>query len=134
MQALIRTDDVYEIYELHAIQTEEESSVAPPFERPFTLPKEIGYLIEQYHHLFHNPTTFPSHWVIDHKIHLLPNTKSVNVRPYRYSHYQKREMEKLVAKMLDKGIIRFNKSHFSSPVLWVKKKYGSYQFVWIIGH
>nr|GEZ48727.1 retrotransposon-related protein [Tanacetum cinerariifolium] len=46
------------------------------------------------------PTTLPPHRSIDHRIHLLPETKPVNVRPYRYLHYQKGEMEKLVNEML----------------------------------
>ncbi|GKA02096.1 ty3-gypsy retrotransposon protein [Tanacetum coccineum] len=32
--------------------------------------------------------------VIDHRIHLLPNMKPVNVKPYRYPHYQKGEIER----------------------------------------
>ncbi|GJZ85938.1 hypothetical protein Tco_0657548 [Tanacetum coccineum] len=51
------------------------------------------------------PSTLPPHRSIDHRIHLFPNTKPVNVRPYRYPHYQKGEMEKLVNEMLSQGTI-----------------------------
>nr|GEW79153.1 retrovirus-related Pol polyprotein from transposon 297 family [Tanacetum cinerariifolium] len=76
------------------------------------------------------PYTLPPHWSIDHRIHLFPNTKPINVRPYRYPHYQKGEMEKLVNEMLSQGTIRVSHSPFSSPVLLVKKKDGSYRF-WV---
>ena len=36
----------------------------------------------------------------DHHIHLVPNSEPVNVRPYRYPHYQKAEIETQVSSML----------------------------------
>ncbi|GJW45274.1 retrotransposon-related protein, partial [Tanacetum coccineum] len=52
------------------------------------------------------PTSLPPTRSIDHRIHLLPDTKPVNVRPYRYPHYQKGEMEKLVSEMLSQVTIK----------------------------
>ncbi|GJZ97330.1 retrotransposon-related protein [Tanacetum coccineum] len=54
------------------------------------------------------PTTLPPHRIIDHIIHLLPNTKPVNVRPYRYLHCQKGEMEKLVKEMMEQDYRALN--------------------------
>ncbi|GJS24498.1 ty3-gypsy retrotransposon protein [Tanacetum coccineum] len=55
------------------------------------------------------PTALSPHRSIDHRIHLYPNTKPMNVCPYRYPHYQKGEMEKLVNEMMSHGIIRDHK-------------------------
>jgi len=64
----------------------------------------------------------------DHRIHLLPNTAPIAVRPYRYLQLLKDEIERQCADMLRQGIIRPSTSAFSSPVLLVRKKDGSWRF------
>ncbi|XP_071939847.1 uncharacterized protein [Coffea arabica] len=45
-----------------------------------------------------------------------------------YPHYHNEEIEKQVAKMLQKDIVKYNNSPFASPVLLVKKKEGTWRF------
>ncbi|WVZ14999.1 hypothetical protein V8G54_012565, partial [Vigna mungo] len=78
--------------------------------------------------LFSPPTTLPPSRYTDHSINLLPNTSPISVRPYRYPHFQKQEIEVQVQKMLDSGFITPSTSPYSSPVLLVKKKDGTWRF------
>jgi hypothetical protein len=52
----------------------------------------------------------------------------VNVRPYRYPPAIKDEIEWQIAGMLDSGVIQHSSSPFSSSVLLVKKKDGSFRY------
>ena len=76
--------------------------------------------------MFEWPERLPPRRSIEHHIHLKKDTNPVNVRSYRYAYHQKEEMEKLIEEMLTSGVIRPSKSPFSSPVLLVKKKDGSW--------
>ena len=70
----------------------------------------------------------PPSRAFDHWIVLRDETRLVNVLPYRYAHFHKGEIERQVEEMLNQGLIRSSTSPFSSPVLLVRKKDGSWRF------
>ncbi|KAA0047238.1 Ty3/gypsy retrotransposon protein [Cucumis melo var. makuwa] len=88
----------------------------------------IATLLKQFARVFEWPATLPPQRSIEHHIYLKSGADPVNVRPYRYAHHQKEEMERLVDEMLSSGIIRPSKSPYSSHVLLVRKKDGSWRF------
>lgn len=88
------------------------------------LHNQILSLLHKFKNLFDSPKGLPPQRPFDHRIPLLPNTVPVNVRPYRYPHYQKNEIERIINEMLAEGIIKPSSSPFSAPVILVPKKDG----------
>jgi hypothetical protein len=73
--------------------------------------------------MFEEPTGFPPARKFDHKIPLK-----------LFFFFQKREIKRLVKKILSNGIIQQNMSHFTSHVLLVKKRIIHGVYMWIIGN
>ncbi|KAD6118896.1 hypothetical protein E3N88_10167 [Mikania micrantha] len=88
----------------------------------FAVASELQSLITKYDKIFAEPTQLPPNRYHTHSITLLPNTTPPNIRPYRYPHSQKNEIEKQVQQLLTWGFIQPSTSPFSSPVLLVRKK------------
>ncbi|XP_022683511.1 uncharacterized protein LOC111257725 [Setaria italica] len=88
----------------------------------------LGLLLEEFADLFSMPSGLPPPRAFDHRIHLLPGTSPVAVRPYRYPQLLKDEIEAQCQAMLEQGIIRPSTSAFSSPVLLVRKGDGTWRF------
>jgi hypothetical protein len=78
-------------------------------------------LLLEYSDLFQEPQGLPPSRRHDHRIHLLPGTAPVAVRPYWYPQLLKNEIERQCDVMLSQGIIRATMSPFSAPVSLVKK-------------
>lgn len=89
---------------------------------------ELETLLALFPKVTQPPTGLPPARTHDHRIVLQEGVHPVSVRPYRYNQLQKDEMEKLVDEMLAAGIIQTSTSPYSSPVLLVRKKDGSWRF------
>jgi len=93
-----------------------------------TYPLLIQCLLEEFVEVFAPNPSLPPQRQHDHKIPLQPSIGPVSVHPYRYSYYQKAEIERMVKELLESGLIRPSNSLFSSPVLLVKKPDGTWRF------
>ena len=123
MEKLCEKEDGVYLLELQALFDNEEVTDKTPVEIP-----AIKKLLKEYHSVFNMPQGLPPKRTREHAITLQEGTSPINIRPYRYSHLQKNEIEKLVREMLQAGIIQPSISPFSSPVLLVKKKDGGVRF------
>lgn len=85
-------------------------------------------LIDRFHSLFQTPDHLSPERTTDHRIHLIPQATPMNLRLYRYPHFQKQEIENQVELMLQKGLIQPSISPFSSSMLLVKKRDDSWRF------
>lgn len=83
---------------------------------------ELQGLLDEFEGIFGEPTGLPPRCQRTHKIVLTHGANPVVVRPYRYPHAQKDEIERQCAEMLKQGIIQQSTSPFSYPVLFVSKK------------
>jgi hypothetical protein len=106
------------IAQLHAIQEIETPSV----------PQDLQSILSKHQVVFSTPQgLLPSHGVYDHSIPLVLGSLPPNIRPYRHPFSQKNEIEKMVQELLNAGFIRPSTSPYSSPVVMVLKKEGSWR-------
>eukprot|EP00253_Pinus_taeda_P013103 PITA_13103 len=88
---------------------------------------DLQQVLDNHSKVFETPKGIPPIRDHDHAIHLIPVSVPPRIRPYRYPYAQKSEIECMVAKMLDPGIIQPSQSSFSTPVVLVHKKDGSWR-------
>ena len=82
--------------------------------------------LDNHSKVFETPKGLPPICDHDHAIHLIPRSVPPNIRLCRYPYAQKSEIEHMATEMLKAGIIQPNQSSFSTPVVLVHKKDGSW--------
>ncbi|WVZ77708.1 hypothetical protein U9M48_025546 [Paspalum notatum var. saurae] len=92
-----------------------------------SVPPVVSALLSEFAHVFEPVSSLPPKHHCDHVIPLVPGAQPVSVRPYRYPSALKDEIETQVHDLLHKGLIQPSSSPFSSPMLLVKKKDGSWR-------
>ena len=126
---LRRMNHTHAIAEVFTLQYKQQDV---PQDKWLELPKDMEpnlvMLLHNYRSIFAVPTELPPSRTQNHDIPLVKDAKPVKVRPYRYPHSQKHQIEAMVQEMLVAGIITPNTSPFSSPFILVKKKDGMWRF------
>ncbi|GKE88188.1 reverse transcriptase, partial [Tanacetum coccineum] len=87
----------------------------------------IQTLLKELNLVFDTPKELPPNRTHDHTIPLLPNTSPINIRPYKHPPNKKDAIELMVKELLEAEIIRNSQSSFSSPIVMVKKKDGTWR-------
>ncbi|XP_019417272.1 PREDICTED: uncharacterized protein LOC109328313 [Lupinus angustifolius] len=126
---LKRMQHTQAIVELYTLQVHhEDNSVVPLRSVLNNMEPDIEQLLHKYSSVFDKPMGLPPQRIQDHVIPLVEGTSPIKVKPYRYAHSHKNEIERMIREMLHEGIIQPSSSPFSSPVLLVKKKDGTWRF------
>ncbi|XP_042039612.1 uncharacterized protein LOC121785291 [Salvia splendens] len=129
LASLVPSQEVLDIFELLLLDTEAaQSEQTAGGDFPDGLPSGIVDVLTQFKPVFSLPAGMPPKRLFDHRVHLLPGMKPINVIPYRYPYFQKNEIERQVKDMLERGIIQRSSNPFSSPVLLIRKKDGTFHF------
>jgi hypothetical protein len=119
LQGLTRVLDCAMLQLCH-IQTDTAESASDQ------VPPAVQKILDQFHHVFSPTSVLPPRRACDHQIPLVPGASPIHSKPYRYAPALKDEIERQVKDMLQAGIIQPSSSAFSSPVLLVKKKDGTW--------
>ncbi|GJT25970.1 putative reverse transcriptase domain-containing protein [Tanacetum coccineum] len=67
---------------------------------------------------------------VEFQIDLIPGATPVAQAPYRLTPSEMKELSKQLKELSDKGFIRPSSSPWGAPILFVKKKYGSFRIVY----
>jgi hypothetical protein len=105
------------VAQLHSIQVIVTPSIHP----------DLQYILSQHQVVFQTPQGLPPfRGVHYHSIPLVPNSIPPNVLPYRQPFSQKNEIENIVQEFLEVSVIRPSTNPYSSLVVMVLKKEGTW--------
>ncbi|GJW94549.1 hypothetical protein Tco_0174221 [Tanacetum coccineum] len=88
---------------------------------------KADHTCQSHHDVFTTPTSLLPKMKHDYKISLLPNTPPINIRPYKHPPNQKDVVEAMVKELMASGVIKDSQSPYSSPIVMVKKKDGTWR-------
>jgi hypothetical protein len=118
MEKLLKKGHSSLISQLHAIQ-----ATKTPF-----VSKVLQSILCKHQVVFSTPQGLPpSHGVHDHSISLVPGILPPNIRSYHHPFFQKNEIEKMVQELLNTSVILPNTRPYSSLVVMVLNKEGSWR-------
>ncbi|GKB98805.1 reverse transcriptase [Tanacetum coccineum] len=92
-----------------------------------TIKSPMQWFSGKFEDVFALPTILPPQRHHDHRIPLKEGATPVNIRPYKHPPSQKDAIESKVQELLDSKVIRPSNSPFSSPIVMVKKKDGTWR-------
>lgn len=92
-----------------------------------TIPSEVQEVLSQYPTVINSVTTLLPSRKYDRKIPLVPDAKLVCLRPYKHFYHIKNELEKLIKKMLEAGIIQPSTGEHSSSMVMEREKDGAWR-------
>lgn len=87
----------------------------------------VEQLLVEFEDIFLEPTQLPPVRDYDHKIPLMQGAQPVNMRQYRHKPELKIEIERQVLELLKARIIQKSSSPFSSRIILVKNKDGTWR-------
>lgn len=92
---------------------------------------DVKALLAEFQDIFYDdlPPGPPPARDSEFKIDLIPDSKPPARPPFRLSFAEQEELQKQISQLLEKGFIRPSKSPFGAPVMFVKKKDGSFRMV-----
>jgi hypothetical protein len=118
MEKLLKKGHSGVITQIHAIQETETPSIL----------QDLQAILSKHQLVFSTPQGLPpSHGVHDHSIPLVPGSLPPNIRLYHHPFSQKNEIEKMVQELLNACIIHPSMSPYSSPMVMVLNKEGSWR-------